>query len=125
MTFISEKITAFRRDPLPQGTAVLTSKRLIFFSENNIEGKFFCRILLLLTSSSEKTFYRHIVPGQIHQAYKLKWKEGAHAVYFPIPLSLIRSVEILSKVEFETDAEFINKYRFYGLGSLFKVKVQA
>ncbi|XP_065840941.1 uncharacterized protein [Oscarella lobularis] len=105
VTFISEKITAFRRDPLPQGTAVLTSKRLIFFSENNIE---------------EKTFYRHIVPGQIHQAYKLKWKEGAHAVYFPIPLSLIRSVEILSKVEFETDAEFINKYRFYGLGSLFK-----
>ncbi|XP_065840765.1 uncharacterized protein [Oscarella lobularis] len=105
-TFISENKTAFHRDPLPQGSAVLTSKRLIFFSEKVLE---------------EKNFQKHTVPGLVDQAYKLKWKEGAHSVYFPIPLSLIRSVEIVSKVEFETDAEFIKKYRFFGLGSLFKV----
>ena len=38
--------------------------------------------------------------------YKIVHNEGASAVYLPIPLSKIKSAEIVSSVTFQSSAEF-------------------
>ena len=39
--------------------------------------------------------------------YKIVHNEGASAVFLPIPLSKIKSAEIVSSVEFKSSAEFV------------------
>ncbi|XP_065844447.1 uncharacterized protein [Oscarella lobularis] len=86
--FFVDKKSAFHRSVLPEGTAVLTSKRLLFLSLNEWKGK-------------------NLVYEDLQ--YKIVHTEGASAVYLPIPLSKIKSAEIVSSVEFRSTAEFVQK----------------